>query len=124
MCIDCHMPTVERPIAVGGEVREVRSHAFPGGRSESQLRRAYAYSARIEGDEVVVRVTNRGAGHNFPTELKQRSVESTIVVRDAAGVEVARSRATFRDPYKRPYGLVLRSTRRSPRARRASTACR
>jgi len=107
VCIDCHMPTVERPIAVGGQVREVRSHVFPGGRSESQLRRAYAYSAAIEGDEVVVRVTNRGAGHNFPTELKQRAVESTIVVRDAAGVEVARSRETFRDPYKRPYGLVL-----------------
>jgi HEAT repeat protein len=52
-------------------------------------------------------VTNKGAGHNFPTELKQRSVESLIVVRDEAGAEVARSRMVFRDPYKRPYGLEL-----------------
>jgi hypothetical protein len=44
---------------------------------------------------------------NFPTELKQRSVESLVVVRDHNGDEVARSRMVFRDPYKRPYGLSL-----------------
>jgi HEAT repeat protein len=106
-CVDCHMETVERPVAVGGPVREVRRHVFPGGRSESQLRRAYAYTAAIEGDHAVVTIRNQGAGHNFPTELKQRSVESLVVVKDAAGAEVARSRMVFRDPYKRPYGLDL-----------------
>lgn len=106
-CVDCHMETVERPVAVGGPVREVRRHVFPGGRSESQLRRAYAYTAAIEGDHAVVTIRNKGAGHNFPTELKQRSVESLVVVKDASGAEVARSRMVFRDPYKRPYGLEL-----------------
>jgi HEAT repeat protein len=106
-CIDCHMKTVVRPIAVGGEVREVRSHVFPGSRDEAHLRKAYEYDAAIQGNEVVVTIRNAGAGHNFPTELKQRSVESLIVVRDASGAEVARSRMTFRDPYKRPYGLSL-----------------
>ncbi len=106
-CIDCHMELVERPVAVGMPPREVRSHVFPGGRSESQLRKAYEYDARIEGNEVVVTIANKGAGHNFPTELKQRSVESLVVVRDADGQEVARSRMVLRDPYKRPYGLQL-----------------
>ena len=107
LCMDCHMETVTRPVAVGEEPKLVRSHAFPGSRSEKQLRAAYAYEASIDGDHVLVRVRNRGAGHNFPTELKQRSVESLIVVRDAMGQEIARSRKVFRDPYKRPYGLYL-----------------
>jgi len=107
VCIDCHMQEVERPIALGGPVREVHRHVFPGSRSDRQVRRAYAYEARIEGDHVIVAITNRGAGHNFPTELKQRSVESLVVVKDVDGREVARSRVVFRDPYKRPYGLAL-----------------
>lgn len=106
-CMDCHMELVERPVAVGGPVREVRRHVFPGGRSDAQVRRAYSYSAEVAGDHVEVRVRNKGAGHNFPTELKQRSVESLVVVRDLDGNEVARSRMVFRDPYKRPYGLEL-----------------
>ncbi len=106
-CIDCHMASVIRPVAVGQPPKRVRSHGFPASRSESQLRRAYAYEPRIDGNEVVVRIENRGAGHNFPTELKQRSVESLVVVRDDAGKEIARSRMVFRDPYKRPYGLEL-----------------
>lgn len=107
VCIDCHMPVVERAVAVGGPVRSVHSHEFPASRSETQLRRAYAYDAKIVGDEVVVRIENKGAGHNFPTELKQRAVESVVVVKDGDGKEVARSRMSFRDPYKRPYGLTL-----------------
>jgi HEAT repeat protein len=107
VCMDCHMETVLRPVAVGGPIREVRTHVFPGSRSQSQVRRAYRYAARVDGNAVVVTVENKGAGHNFPTELKQRSVESLVVVRDANGTEVARSRMVFRDPYKRPYGLEL-----------------
>jgi predicted CXXCH cytochrome family protein len=107
VCIDCHMETFERPIAVGGPVRTVHSHVFPGGRDEKHLRKAYAWEPRLDGNEMVVKITNNGAGHNFPTELKQRSVESLVIVKDASGKEVARSRMTFRDPYKRPYGLTL-----------------
>jgi HEAT repeat protein len=106
-CVSCHMATVTRPVAVGTEPRLVHSHVFPASRSESQLRRAYAWDATITGDEVVVTIANDGAGHNFPTELKQRSVESVVVVHDREGLEVSRSRMVFRDPYKRPYGLEL-----------------
>ncbi len=107
VCIDCHMTVVQRPVAVGGPVKAVHSHAFPGGRSESQLRRAYTWDAKLDGNELVVTIENKGAGHNFPTELKQRAVESVVIVSDESGHEIARSRMTFRDPYKRPYGLTL-----------------
>jgi HEAT repeat protein len=106
-CIDCHMAEVTRAIAVGGPMRTTRSHVFPGARNEAHLRRAYEYEAKLEGNTVVVTITNKGAGHNFPTELKQRSVESLVIVKDEEGKEVARSRMVFRDPYKRPYGLEL-----------------
>lgn len=106
-CISCHMQLVKRPVAVGETPRMVRAHVFPGVRSERQVRRAYKYTAAIDGNEVVIKVKNKGCGHNFPTELKQRSVESVVVVRDTEGREVGRSRMIFRDPYKRPYGLHL-----------------
>jgi HEAT repeat protein len=106
-CVDCHMSRTRRPVAVGEEPRRVRTHLFPGSRSRSQLERAYRYEAEIQGNEVVVRITNKGAGHHFPTELKQRSLESLVVVKDSAGQPVSRSRMVFRDPYKRPYGLTL-----------------
>ncbi len=113
-CVSCHMKQIERPVAVGGPVRMVRSHVFPGCRDVDQVNRAYSYDARIEGNEVKVTIENDGAGHNFPTELKQRAVESVIVVHDVAGREVSRSRMVFRDPYKRPYGLHLQVNTQIP----------
>jgi HEAT repeat protein len=110
VCIDCHMPLVERPVAVGQPVRSVRSHVFPASSNESQLRRAYDYEAKIDGNEVVVRVTNKGVGHNFPTANRQRAVESLVVVRDYEGNEVARSRLVCRYPYASelaPHQLIL-----------------
>ena len=106
-CMDCHMRRVRRPVATGQEPKLVHSHVFPGSKSERQLRMAYRYEARLDGNEVVVKITNKGTGHNFPTELKQRSLESLIIVRDESGEEISRSRMIFRDPYKRPYGLML-----------------
>src|SRR5439155_14600895 len=99
VCVDCHMPLVERPVALGLPPRSVRSHVFPASRSESQLRRAYAYAAAIEGNEVVVRLTNRGAGHNFPTATRQRAVESLVTVRDVDGKVLGTSRLVCRYPY-------------------------
>src|SRR6185295_17533774 len=94
-------------VAVGGPVRTTHSHVFPGSRNVEHVNRAYDYAAALDGNAVVVTVKNKGAGHNFPTELKQRAVESLVIVRDLEGKEVARSRMVFRDPYKRPYGLEL-----------------
>ncbi len=99
VCLDCHMKEVERPVAVGEPSRKVRSHVFPASRSEDQLRRAYEYEAKIEGNEVVVKITNRGAGHNFPTATRQRAVESLVTVRDVEGKVIGTSRLVCRYPY-------------------------
>jgi HEAT repeat protein len=110
VCLDCHMPLIERPVALGEPPRPVRSHLFPASRSDTQVRRAYAYDASIEGDEVIVRITNKGAGHNFPTATRQRAVESLIVVRDEQGNEVSRSRMVCCYPYASelaPHQLTL-----------------
>lgn len=113
-CITCHMKRVERPIAVGGPVRRVYSHVFPGARNVEHVKKAYTYEAEVDGNEVAVVIANSGTGHNFPTELRQRSVESLIVVRDVEGNEVARSRRVFRDPYRRPYGMTLPTNKQIP----------
>lgn len=99
VCVDCHMPLVMRPVAVGQPPRLVRSHTFPASSNESQLRKAYAYDVTIAGNEVAVAITNRGVGHNFPTANRQRGVESLVIVRDGDGKEVARSRLVCRYPY-------------------------
>lgn len=113
-CISCHMKRVTRPVAVGGPVRRVYSHAFPGARDVDHVRSAYDYEAELDGNEAVVVIANSGAGHNFPTELRQRSVESLVIIKDADGDEVARSRKVFRDPYKRPYGMTLQTNTQIP----------
>ncbi len=99
VCVDCHMPLVMRPVANGQPPRMVRSHTFPASSNESQLRKAYAYDVKIDGDAVAVAITNKGVGHNFPTANRQRGVESLVIVRDAEGKEVARSRLICRYPY-------------------------
>src|SRR6185503_6893958 len=43
VCIDCHMPLVTRPVAIGEPPRQVRSHVFPASSNEAQLRKAYGY---------------------------------------------------------------------------------
>ncbi len=99
LCIDCHMPMVERPVAIGEPARLVRSHVFPASHSETQLRRACGWDARIEGNEVVVTIKNKGAGHNFPTATRQRALESLVTVKDKEGKVIGSSRLVCRYPY-------------------------
>jgi HEAT repeat protein len=116
-CLDCHMPLVKRPVAVGEPPRPVRSHVFPASRSDSQIRKAYDYEASIEGNEVVVEITNKGAGHNFPTANRQRAVESLVVVRDEDGNEVTRSRMVCHYPYASelaPHQLTMPTSSQIP----------
>src|SRR5262249_50197721 len=85
--------------------------------NESQLRKAYAYDVKIDGSEVVIAITNKGVGHNFPTANRQRGVESLVIVRDADGAEIVRSRLVCRYPYAAEmpeHSLVLPRGSQSP----------
>jgi HEAT repeat protein len=120
-CVECHMREEFRAPAVGVEPRMVRSHVFPASGSDHQVRSAYQFRAEVRGNEAVAALSNVGAGHNFPTELRQRNVESVIRVKDLDGNYVTDSkgnvlvdRFTYRDPYKRAYGFKLQTNTQVP----------
>ena len=88
-CLDCHMPWVDRPLVEGGPVRRGRRHVWVGGHDLEQLKRAVAMDVETEptegGTRVKTFVTNRGAGHNIPTDARHRSFDVYVKVWDAEG---------------------------------------
>jgi len=48
------------------------SHLVLGGHDDETVRAAARLTCQIEGNELVVTVTNQGAGHNFPGERHNR----------------------------------------------------
>lgn len=71
-CIGCHMPGLERHLAVDpdsgqpvGERRRGRSHALRGPGDAEFCASAFAFAARRAGDRLVVEVGNE-AGHRVP----------------------------------------------------------
>jgi len=73
-CLHCHMDEVVAPVAKGGTPRLRRVHRMPGGHSQEMLRRAMTIEPRLEGEELVVRVINQGAGHRVPTDARHRAI--------------------------------------------------
>lgn len=89
-CLDCHMPSVERPLVPGGPVRKGRRHTWFGGHSITQLRKAAELDVVTEklpggGHRFRVFVTNKGAGHAIPTDARHRSFDTYVLIKDAAG---------------------------------------
>ena len=64
-CQTCHMPRQEA--RQGGF-----SHVCLGGHDAATVRSAATLSCEVQANELVVTVTNRGAGHNFPGERHNR----------------------------------------------------
>lgn len=93
-CNDCHMPEASRAGARG------RQHGFAASHHVPTLRSAATMDVAVEGGELVLRLENTGAGHNFPTEERSRAVD--MMVRFEPAEEAAEwSRAhRFRLPYR------------------------
>ena len=73
-CVDCHMPAVVRPAAIGGAPRPGRRHTFPGAWDADFLRGAVRIvAAEREGEELVITVRNE-TGHAIPTADPARAV--------------------------------------------------
>ena len=119
-CMDCHMhadiETLGTPIpgqvTDGGPVKpDYASHYMPGGQyflvglrdpkrremSEQLLKRASKIEASVRaadsgGDELVVRVSNVGAGHNLPTGVADfRQLWLRVIVTDGNGTTLLSS---------------------------------
>ncbi|MCA8974004.1 MAG: hypothetical protein KDC98_04745 [Planctomycetes bacterium] len=73
-CSSCHMPEVARKRGDKSE-RMGRGHVFPGAHDLATLRKAGRFEVTRDGSEVVLTLTNEGAGHNFPTEERHRAVD-------------------------------------------------
>lgn len=96
MCLECHMPSIERPTVLGGPVRKGRQHIFRGGHNKEFLK-AEALEVKvatakrsgdsIEGSFIVWNKT----GHRFPTGEPARYAEFTMEALDAEGKVLATS---------------------------------
>ena len=76
-CVDCHMPTVERPLVEGYPVRSGHRHTFPGAWSDDMVRSAVTMEVvRSEGATKVL-LTNT-AGHNVPTTEPAHVLRLTV----------------------------------------------
>ena len=105
-CNDCHMPEVTRK-----DGRKGRSHVMPGGHDLTTLRAAASFTAERLDNTVVLRLTNDGAGHNYPTEERSRALDFVVRFLDADGAPILAENAEgepkewrhvyrFRNPYR------------------------
>lgn len=89
-CQDCHMSTFPGRAASGGPEREeVHLHNFYGGHDAGVLSRAAKLELKMEGEasarQLLVTVSNTGAGHNLPTASPLRSIALKIFAYDSNG---------------------------------------
>ena len=115
-CLDCHMQPVTRT-RPDGSTRRGRSHLFPGGHDLATLQRAGTVEQSVEslpdgGRQLLVKVTNSGAGHNYPADARHRALDLVVTLLQHDGVAVppresgrgyGRERGTARRRFRNPY---------------------
>jgi hypothetical protein len=93
------MPPVERS-GKGGQ-RKGLSHRYPGAHDKDMLLRAGVLEAKRESGELVLALTNTGAGHNFPTEERHRAVDIDYrFLREGETTGDWQRAYRFRQPYR------------------------
>jgi Cytochrome c554 and c-prime len=99
-CASCHMPVVERHLA-DGRVVQGRDHRFVGCHDKAMLQKAGRFDVRRERNQIVMTLTNVGAGHNYPTEERSRAVDMMVRFVRADGTATAWQRLwRCRQPYR------------------------
>ena len=104
-CVECHMPEVERALAIdpqtkkpSGPVRKGRSHIVLGPGDADFCGTAFGLSAKRADGQTILVIENK-AGHRVPG-LKLRVFEVHVALQDAAGGVVAEHKIelTGKDP--------------------------
>lgn len=98
-CAACHMPAVTRT-RQDGSTRLGRRHVYEGCHDPATLRSAGKWEVTRDGDELVLALTNVGAGHNFPTEERHRAVDMLYRFVTVAGTGDWQRAWRFRMPYR------------------------
>lgn len=98
-CSSCHMPAVTRT-RKDGSTRLGRGHVYPGGHDKSMLQKAGRFEVTRDGGDVVLSLTNVGAGHNYPTEERHRAVDMLYRFVTPTGTGEWLRAWRFRQPYR------------------------
>jgi hypothetical protein len=115
-CLDCHMARTPRSGGEAGAPRAGRDHHFPGGRDREYALSGLSLDAQHQGDRRLLAVTlrNEFAGHNLPTDSRNRALDLVVTLLDARGAalpppagekrepgcETGTARRRFRNPYR------------------------
>ena len=113
-CVTCHMSPVQRTGSEAGAPRTGASHRFLGGRDKEFAASGLTLGHRLEGRELVATLSNDFAGHNLPTDSRNRAMDLVVTVFDSHGApvpppagdkrepgcETGTARARFRNPYR------------------------
>jgi len=102
-CATCHMPEIER-VRKDGSKRMGRKHVWDGCHNVDSLKSAGKFEVAVDAGELVLSLTNVGAGHNFPTEERHRAVDMMyrfVADKDGEAQTSQWQRAyRFRQPYR------------------------
>lgn len=93
ICQSCHMPEIDRPVALNSPIRRGRQHLWRGGHDPDMVKRAVAVQVKVDaispkpGDRIVFTLTlvNAGAGHKIPTGDPDRHFTVEFSVEDQHG---------------------------------------
>ncbi|MED5330156.1 MAG: multiheme c-type cytochrome [Planctomycetota bacterium] len=111
-CMSCHMPRVNRSGTEVGAPRSGRSHRFLGGRDREFALSGLELTHHIDqaNGVLVVSLENTFAGHNLPTDSRNRAIDLVVTLFDSRGeplhkavTEAGRTEGTARLRFRNPY---------------------
>jgi hypothetical protein len=99
-CLTCHMAPVTRTGSEAGAPRAGRSHRFLGGRDKDFALAGLSVASRVDRDQnqLVVELHNDFAGHNLPTDSRNRALDLVVTLYDTRGEAVPKPPDEKRDP--------------------------
>lgn len=97
-CASCHMTPVQRSGEEAGAPRTGSSHRFLGGRDKEFAQSGFSLTHAVVGKELVVTLHNDFAGHNLPTDSRNRALDLVVTVFDGKGAVVPKPEQEVREP--------------------------